>query len=105
MRNGPEIQEGIEELERIITEDLPAMTVTDGDPRYNRERLDALEIPLMLKTALMIARSHRGVRKRGSHYRTDYPEKDPNWVKNVTVRKAPNGQMLVDVSPVRVEGE
>lgn len=104
VRNGAELDEAIAALESLRWDTLPQMTVFDGDRRYNRERLDALEIPLMIETAMMIARSAAcRTESRGSHYREDYPEKDPAWVKNVVIRKDGNGTMAVDVVAVREE--
>jgi len=104
VRTGEELDEAIAELKKLQSETLAQMTVCDGDRRYNRERLDALEIPLMIKTALMIARSAaKRTESRGSHYRTDYPEKNPDWVKNVIVQKDTDGSMDISVRPVREE--
>lgn len=104
VRTGAELDKAVAELETVRTEHLPHMAAAEGDRRYNREYMDALEAPLMVRTALMIARSAQArTESRGSHYRTDYPEKDSAWVKNVTVRKGADGKMEIGTSPVRGE--
>ena len=104
VREGKELELAIRELEQIQAELPTSMVVTQGDVRYNRERLDALEVPLMLKTALMVARSaYARTESRGSHFRTDFPEKDENWVKNVCVRKDAEGMMQICSIPVEQE--
>ena len=104
VREGKELELAICELEQIQAELPTSMVVTQGDVRYNRERLDALEVPLMLKTALMVARSaYARTESRGSHFRTDFPEKDENWVKNVCVRKDAEGMMQICSIPVEQE--
>lgn len=104
VREGAELEQAVRELE-AIQEDVPVrMTVTQGDCRYNRERLDALEVPLMLETALMVARAAcTRTESRGSHFRTDCPEKDENWVKNVCIRRGEDGQMQIMTIPVEQE--
>jgi succinate dehydrogenase/fumarate reductase flavoprotein subunit len=71
--------------------------------RYNMELRDALEIPLMARTARAIAMSAL-IRQesRGAHLRKDYPERhDENWLK-FTLLKADDGQLQLwteDVPP------
>ncbi|MBO4861963.1 MAG: FAD-binding protein [Firmicutes bacterium] len=104
VRVGPEIEYAIKELERIREEVIPKMTVADGDPRYSRERLDALEVPLMVETALMVAKSAAmRTESRGSHYRTDYPDKDPAWLKNVVISRGADGGMQLRTEAVAGE--
>lgn len=104
VRTESEMQYAIEELIRIRDEVIPEMCVSDGDPRYSRERLDALEVPLMVQTALMVAKSAAmRTESRGSHYRTDYPEKNPDWEKNIVVSRDEEGRMVLKTVPVKGE--
>ena len=104
VREGTELMQAVRELEEFQLELLSRMVVTQGDCRYNRERLDALEVPLMLETALMVARAAcTRTESRGSHFRTDCPEKKDSWVKNVCIRKGEDGQMKITVVPVEQE--
>ncbi len=37
---------------------------------------------------------------RGAHYRTDYPEMDPAWEKNIVVYKDEDGSLKTKTVPV-----
>lgn len=101
VRTGDEMDEAVKELEELQYQLPELMTVTDCDRRYNRERMDALEVPLMIKTALMVARSAcKRTESRGSHFRTDYPKIEQEWTKNVTVNLTAAGKMAVNTSPI-----
>ncbi len=64
--------------------------------RWNRERLEALEFRLMVKTAELIARSALERKEsRGSHYRRDFPETAPAWRKNIVLSKDREGGIAV----------
>lgn len=106
VRTGSELDEAISELRTLQQEVDRNMTVMKGNTQYNRERMEALEIPLMLETALMVAISAKmRTESRGSHYRTDYPNSDELWVKNITIRRGKNGQAVINTSPVVMEDE
>jgi fumarate reductase (CoM/CoB) subunit A len=104
VRSGDEMAIAVTELESLQRELPEQMKVNAGVRRYNREMLDALEVPLMLKTALMVARSAlTRTESRGSHFRADYPNTDDAWVKNVMVKRDRTGQMQVATIPVILE--
>lgn len=103
VRTGKELDYAVKELTRIKDEVIPTMSVSAGDPRYSRERLDALEVPLMVQTAIMVAKS-AAMRKesRGSHYRTDFPDKKDEWIKNIVISNK-NGKMVLKAEAVPQE--
>ncbi|NOZ82965.1 MAG: fumarate reductase subunit A [Euryarchaeota archaeon] len=69
--------------------------------RYNLQLLTAVELENMLLVAEIIARSALlRTESRGAHYRSDYPEEDPRWVKNIVVSRAGEGMLLRTVEPV-----
>jgi fumarate reductase (CoM/CoB) subunit A len=69
--------------------------------RYNLQLLTAVELENMLLVAEIIARSALlRTESRGAHYRSDYPEEDPRWVKNIVVSRADGGMLLRTVEPV-----
>ena len=38
---------------------------------------------------------------RGAHYRQDFPEQDPRWLKNIRVKPGSNGNAEFSTSPVQ----
>ena len=86
----------IAELKKKMSE----VTVESG-LRYNLQLLAAVELDNMLLVAEMIARSALlRTESRGAHFRSDYPEEDPRWVKNIVVAKAADGMLVRTVEPV-----
>jgi fumarate reductase (CoM/CoB) subunit A len=85
-------------LRSIQKNDLPYLTLGSRQIRYNRERMEAVEVGLMIKTAILVARAALSRQEsRGSHYRTDFPVlDDKQWLKNTVLRKGANGE--VDIS-------
>jgi len=64
------------------------------------EWVEALEVRNSIDIAEMIFRSAE-MRKesRGAHERVDFPEEDPNWLKNITVCKN-RDQLEMNTTPV-----
>jgi succinate dehydrogenase/fumarate reductase flavoprotein subunit len=62
-----------------------------------------LEIQDMLKTAeVIILAALQRQESRGAHYRSDYPQLDPAWEKNIRVYKDQEGKLVTKVvSPVK----
>jgi succinate dehydrogenase/fumarate reductase flavoprotein subunit len=104
VRSGKDIEAALQELYDVRSS-LDSMTVSSKEKSYNREAAEALELPLMLQTALLVATAAlRRTESRGSHYRTDYPEKnDDEWLKNVVLSRGEDGGIRVSVVPVLSE--
>ena len=100
LRNGKGLKEAIQALEAIRREDLPRVQAVDIKI-YNNEWVDALEIPYMLDTAEMIARSALfRTETRGTHNREDYPAMDnENWLCHTLLRKE-KGRMRLSKGPI-----
>ncbi|MEI7670753.1 MAG: FAD-binding protein [Deltaproteobacteria bacterium] len=100
LRNGKGLQEAIAAIEAIRREDLPRVQAVDIKI-YNNEWVDALEIPYMLDTAEMIARSSLfRTETRGTQNREDYPEMDNvNWLCHTLLRKE-DGRIKLSKGPV-----
>jgi succinate dehydrogenase/fumarate reductase flavoprotein subunit len=70
----------------------------------NIQELQAcLEIRDMLKVAeVIILAALERKESRGAHYRSDYPQMDPAWEKNIRVYKGDDGKLLTEVAlPVK----
>ena len=59
-----------------------------GNLQYNPGLLQCLELHSMLEISELLVRGAI-MRKesRGAHYRSDFPKKDKNWLKNIVFRK------------------
>jgi len=74
----------------------PKLSASSG-----REMLFALEVPMALDAAEMIARAAlERTESRGAHFREDHPEEDDGWLKTVVLRKAPDRTMSLSTRPL-----
>jgi fumarate reductase (CoM/CoB) subunit A len=99
VRGGSGIETAITAFERIEREQMTGMVIGCKDRVYNRDRMEAIEVPLMVKTALLVARAASERKEsRGSHYRTDFPERnDRDWLRNIVIKKDGGGRMGISV--------
>jgi len=97
VRDEKGIASALDSLTTIYRNDLPTLTLGSYNVKYNRERVEAVEISLMVKTALLIAHAALARREsRGSHYRTDFPRSDDKeWLENVVLKKNKTGELDV----------
>jgi fumarate reductase (CoM/CoB) subunit A len=101
VRNGDDLETAETALARIRADLLPCMRVQARERRYSREIVEALELPLMLQTAQMVARAaHMRTESRGAHYRSDYPDRADEWTANIVIKKGGDGRMEARVAPV-----
>ena len=97
-------KEGLEtasqEIEKIKTEKLPQVSTAAKNRNFNREWGQCLEIENMITSVEMtIIGALTRTESRGLHFRDDYPRNDPNWIKNVILKK--DGERItVEVQPV-----
>ena len=97
VRNGEDLAKAVKGIRRL-ERDLAKVRATCRSRRWNRELMETLELRLMVRTGQMIATSAlRRTESRGSHYRTDYPQLDDKWRKNVVLRKVADDVMEVSV--------
>ena len=89
-------------LREILLLSRRPVVISSRDCRMNREILEALEIPGMLKTSEAILRSALAREEsRGAHFRRDYPETgDGRFLVNFHIREGRNG---MEVSRKSVE--
>lgn len=98
--DGERLQTCITELERIKTEDLPKMVVTNKTKVFNVEWKQAIENYNIL--TLAEASTKAGLMReetRGTFYRADFPEQDDaNWAVNIAA-KLVDGAMVLEKVP------
>jgi succinate dehydrogenase/fumarate reductase flavoprotein subunit len=59
-----------------------------------------MEIRDMLKVAeVIILAALERTESRGAHYRSDYPQMDSAWEKNIRVYKSKEGMLVTEVVP------
>lgn len=106
VRDGGGIRSAIEALERMEGSELERMVIGSGSRTYNRDRMEAIEVPFMLKTSLLVARSALAREEsRGSHFRTDFPERnDREWLKNLVATRSAGGKVDVRAENIVREG-
>ncbi|MGD0657690.1 MAG: FAD-binding protein [Syntrophorhabdales bacterium] len=95
VRDGAGIEVAIGRLRRIEKEQIAGMSLGSQDRTYNRDRMEAIEVPFMIKTGLLVAHAAL-LRKesRGSHYRTDFTQRnDEEWLRNVVIRRNKDGDV------------
>jgi fumarate reductase (CoM/CoB) subunit A len=99
-RNQEGLDQAIREITDIRENQLPSLSAANKAGTYNMEWVEALEVRNSIDIAEMIFRSAE-MRKesRGAHERVDFPEEDPNWLKNITVCKN-RDQLEMNTTPV-----
>ncbi len=81
-----------------VKRDLSRIHIQCKERHWNREWLEALELPLMVQAAELIATSALSREEsRGAHYRKDFPDSDPGWVKNVFLSKDDHSGIRVNI--------
>jgi len=60
-----------------------------------------LEVQDMLRTAeVIVVAALERKESRGAHYRSDYPQMDPAWEKNILIRRDGDGQLMTKIVPL-----
>jgi len=105
IRKGSAIEQSIRELERIRKNDLPRMALRDNVQQYNIEWKQAIENYNMIDVAEACCKATlMRTETRGSHYRSDYPQRDDeNWLCNIVIKKTNSGMKLTKTPIVTSE--
>ncbi len=83
VRSKEGLKKALRELEKLRDENLPMIFANKPF-----ELKAALEAGVLLDVAEMITRAALFRREsRGAHYRSDYPNEDKNWLKNIVISK------------------
>ena len=82
------LKKGLEEITSVRENDIPELSISNKSRTFNLEWVEALEVRNMTDVAEMILRSaFMRTETRGAHERSDYPEEDPQWCKNIILQK------------------
>jgi len=101
IRDGKGLQEALEEIGRIESEEMPLLHCNSKDRIYNREWVECLQVENLLSVLKAIALSAlERTESRGAHYRKDYTKTDDQeWLKNIAIHNE-NDRMKVSRVPV-----
>lgn len=103
IRNGAGLKKAIAELESIIANEVPRISIQTQARAYNKEWIDAIEVESLTQILLASARSALfRTESRGVHNRSDYPQTDNGrWLREVVVRQV-NGKMSLITRPITI---
>lgn len=101
-RNENELREALE-IVRKLKERYRNVRVKDSSKFFNTELMQAIELGYLLDNAELIALgAFLRSESRGSHFRTDFPDRDDeNWLKH-TIISLKDGKPDVSYEPVRI---
>jgi len=97
LRDEAAIQQGLDKLATVRekTTDLDVGARTDESFEF------AIDLEFMLVAAETVLQGAlQRTESRGAHYRTDHPEVDPSWQRNILFTEADLGRMTTDTRPV-----
>ncbi len=96
IRNKAELDTFLTELEEVKKTKLPGISTTKNNRTYNKEWMDALELPNMVQLLESSVRSAlMRTESRGVHYREDFPDTDnDNWLQEIIVKHHVTGLQL-----------
>jgi succinate dehydrogenase/fumarate reductase flavoprotein subunit len=100
LRSGELLREALDTLRAMKTE-AAGIAVGPRERQYNKEWIEALQVPNLLALLEAICRS--GLARedsRGAHYRKDFPKMDnEKWLKNVVIKNI-QGEMVAEAVPI-----
>jgi succinate dehydrogenase/fumarate reductase flavoprotein subunit len=95
IRDEQHLRHALEEIKRLRGE---AEHLWASD---THELQSCLEIRDMLKVAeVIILSALERKESRGAHFRSDYPQMDAQWEKNIKVYEGPDGGYVTEIVPV-----
>ena len=95
IREGPELEEGIEKLEKLAKK--AKKVKAHGASQYNPGWNVAIDIPSLMLTSQAVAKAaHMREESRGAHTRLDFEGERDEWLKyNIIVERGDDGEMRV----------
>ena len=93
-RNGPGLAEAAAKISEL-KERYTGIALPDAGGPYNPSLSTHLELGNMLDVAeVIVAGALSREESRGTHYRTDFPTKDDQWMQHTLASHAPDGPSL-----------
>src|SRR6266516_3616806 len=81
---------------RKLRDEAETLAAADKDQLQS-----CLEVQDMLRTAeVIVVAALERKESRGAHYRSDYPQMDPAWEKNILIRRDGDGQLMTKIVPL-----
>jgi succinate dehydrogenase / fumarate reductase flavoprotein subunit/fumarate reductase flavoprotein subunit len=100
VRNGKDIAEAVTEIQAL--RERVESASGSGSAVYNAKWNEAINTENLAAIAEMIARSALlREESRGAHYRSDYPEKNVEWLKNICMQPDGKGDFRIWHMPVK----
>lgn len=98
-RNEMDLKKALTEIRFLRTDHMPNIRVP-GFRQFNVVWMEAIEVPYMLDVAKMMIKSALfRAESRGGHFREDYPDTEPGWLKHTLVKKKDHN-VVIDSAPV-----
>ncbi len=100
VRNGPDMTAALPEIQDIRQRVIAA--TGSGSPIYNAPWNEAINTENLALIAEMLTRSALlREESRGAHYRSDFPEKEVHWLKNICMKPLEGGDFEASYTPVQ----
>ena len=103
IRNGAGLSRAVDELESILSNELPRISIKTQARTYNKEWIDTIDVESITQVLLASARSALlRTESRGVHNRSDFPQTDNRrWLREIVIREI-NGKMSLNTRPITV---
>jgi succinate dehydrogenase/fumarate reductase flavoprotein subunit len=103
IRTGANLKRAVTELETILSNALPRVSIKTEARTYNKEWIDTIDAASTAQVLLTSARSALlRTESRGVHNRSDFPQTDNRrWLREIVVRRV-DGRMTLTTRPITV---
>ena len=102
LRDDASLAAGLDALDEVRTKaaDMDVGPLTSDSFEF------AIDVGFMLTAAEAVLRGAvERTESRGAHYRTDYPETDPDWQRNIYLKRSDLGGLRLETEPVGTPSE